>query len=185
MKSVQTKQHATRTIYMRAFMVLSFVFAFMSMAGAQSLRVTGTVKNNQGGAEAGVARHTVAQVTHLFFQAQGLDQIILGLHSTCKSRNIPDLRNGSAEGLQIRGIGRIVKALVKGVQVPAVIHSGVPPVKTFASIVQHPPPCVNRKRLRAAPDAKLAPPLSIFVEKLKFHLFCAKNKPPINLTGGL
>ena len=54
MKSVQTKQHATRTIYMRAFMVLSFVFAFMSMARAQSLQVTGTVRNNQGGAEAGV-----------------------------------------------------------------------------------------------------------------------------------
>lgn len=34
---------------MRAFMVLSFFFAFMSVAGAQSFQVTGTVKNNQGG----------------------------------------------------------------------------------------------------------------------------------------
>lgn len=55
MKSVQTKQLAWRKGLMkRTSLVLAFFFAFMSFAGAQSLKVTGTVKNNQGGAETGV-----------------------------------------------------------------------------------------------------------------------------------
>ena len=47
-----------KSVLRKTVLVIGFFFTLVSFAGAQSFRVTGTVKNNQGGAETGVVVFT-------------------------------------------------------------------------------------------------------------------------------
>ena len=54
MKRVKSWHLASEKSFNRIWMVLALFFLSISYAGAQSFKVTGTVTNNQGGAEPGV-----------------------------------------------------------------------------------------------------------------------------------